>query len=122
MVRSLAFLTLHTPPAIYCSSGTRNQRFHNTAVPAALHRAVNTGFVKVLRHIARQNSSVNSPAISVVSRWLCRMPVKPSASQSQPVPGRASSKMRHSPYTTSGRNTMAVYSPTAPRTKMLDSR
>ncbi len=79
----MALLTWQTPIAIYCSSGTKNHKFHSTATPAALHSAPNTGFVKVFRHRSRQNSAVKRPAISAVSRWLCTMPVNPTARASQ---------------------------------------
>ena len=76
-------LMRQAPAAMYWASGTRNHRFQPSAAPAALHRPANTGRRKVRLAAIRQNSRQNSPAIRVVSRWVCSSPVKATASGTQ---------------------------------------
>ena len=76
-------LMKQAPVSIYCKSGTRNHRFQPSAAAAALHRLRKTGLRKVRRAAARQNTKHSTPAIIVVSRWVCSSPVKPMASAAQ---------------------------------------
>ena len=103
--------------------GSRNQRESPSATATALTAASRRPGRTMVGRCHSQNAARNSAASSVVSRWLCTMPAMPMASGSQSrTAGRSARAMAQAPSRTSGRNTIAVYSPAEARSSRLVSR